>query len=265
VTVAGNQSVSGDEMDKLSAVVIAQNEEKNIQECVKSLSFADEILVCDGGSTDRTVEITEQLGATVLHREFDGFAAQKNYVVDQAKGPWILSLDADERSTPELTAEIQALLASGTGSLAEGYRIPRKNYFGDRWVRTGGWWPDYNLRLFRKAAGKFVQRQVHESVNVDGRIETLKGAIEHRTYRDLEDFIARMNSYSSLAARQGFEDGKRLKPGDLTLRPMVAFLKMFVLRRGFMDGTIGFQLAVMHAIYTYSKYAKLRELYGNRS
>lgn len=252
-------------MEKLSAVVIAQNEEANIRECIKSVSFADEVLVCDGGSADRTVEIAEQLGATVLYREFDGFAAQKNFVVDQAKGPWILSLDADERCTPELASEIQGLLTSNAGNFAAGYHVPRKNYFGDRWVRTGGWWPDYNLRLFRKRAGRFVQRQVHESVTVDGRVETLKGAIEHRTYQDLEDFITRMNSYSSLAARQGFEDGKRLKPGDLTLRPMVAFLKMFVLRRGFMDGTIGFQLAVMHAIYTYSKYAKLRELYGNRS
>jgi len=252
-------------MEKLSAVVIAQNEEDNIRECIQSVSFADEVLVCDGGSTDSTVEVAGDLGATVLHRDFDGFAAQKNFVVDQAKGPWILSLDADERSTPELTAEIQALLSSQSVGLADGYRIPRKNYFGDRWVRSGGWWPDYNLRLFRKGAGRFVQRQVHESVTVDGRVETLKGAIEHRTYQDLEDFIARMNSYSSLAARQGFEDGKRLKPGDLTLRPIIAFLKMFVLRRGFMDGTIGFQLAVMHAIYTYSKYAKLRELYGSRS
>ncbi len=252
-------------MERLSAVVIAQNEENNIAECIRSLSFADEVLMCDGGSTDRTVEIAKELGSTVLHRDFDGFANQKNFIIDQAKGPWILSLDADERVTPELRSEIQTLLSSEAAVRVDGYRIPRKNYFGERWVRRGGWWPDYNLRLFLKDTGQFVQRQVHESVNVDGRVETLKEAIEHRTYQDLEDFIARMNRYSSLAAQQGFDDGKRLKPGDLTLRPLLAFLKMFIVRSGILDGSMGFQLAVMHAIYTYSKYAKLKELYLNMS
>jgi len=247
-------------MDRLSAVVIAQNEEINITDCLRSLSFADEILVCDGGSTDRTVGIAESLGAVVLHRDFDGFAEQKNYVVDQAEGPWVLSLDADERVTPELRTEIQGLLSIRPDDQANGYRIPRKNYLGDRWIRTGGWWPDLNLRLFKKGSGRFVQRRVHESVAVKGDVKNLKGAIEHRTYRDLSDFIARMNSYSSLAARQSLEDGKKVRPGDLTLRPLAAFLKMFVLRGGILDGSAGYHLAVIHAVYTYSKYAKLREL-----
>jgi len=248
-------------MDRLSAVVIAQNEENNIAECVRSLSFSDEILVCDGGSTDRTVEIAENLGATILHRDFDGFANQKNFIVDQAKGPWILSLDADERVTPELRSEIECLLSSEAESLAAGYRIPRKNYFGDRWVRRGGWWPAYNLRLFQKGGGRFEDREVHESVRVDGEVKVLNGAIEHRTYKDISDYLARMDRYSSLAARQAFGEGRKARLADIIFRPMNTFTKMFVLRQGFRDGYTGFQLAILYSVYTFSKYAKLRELH----
>jgi glycosyltransferase involved in cell wall biosynthesis len=251
-------------MQRLSAVVIAQNEEENLPDCIRSLSFADEVLICDGGSEDKSVEVAEALGATVYHRTFDGFSAQKNFIVAQAKGPWIISLDADERVSPELRKEIEDLLSSDSAHLADGYRVPRRNYFGDTWVRHGGWWPDYNLRLFKKNAGRFVTRQVHESLKVVGRVETLAGAIDHRTYQDLADFITRMNRYSSLGAQQSFEEGKVLRLGDMTLRPFLAFLKMFVLRRGFLDGTTGFQLAVIHGMYTYSKYAKLRELIQGR-
>jgi glycosyltransferase involved in cell wall biosynthesis len=222
-------------MDRLSAVIIAQNEEQNLPACIESVSFADEILVCDGGSDDRTVDIAEALGATVVRREFDGFASQKNFIIDQAKGPWILSLDADERVTGELKDEIIELLSS-SGPLADGYRMPRKGYFGGKWIRYGGWWPDYNLRLFRKGKGRFEEREVHESVNVEGEVETLSGPIEHNG------------------------ENKRGKLSDIVLRPIFTFVKMYVFRQGFRDGYVGFQLAMLYAIYTFSKYAKVKEM-----
>jgi glycosyltransferase involved in cell wall biosynthesis len=246
-------------MDRLSAVIIAQNEEQNLPACIESVSFADEILVCDGGSDDRTVDIAEALGATVVRREFDGFASQKNFIIDQAKGPWILSLDADERVTGELKDEIIELLSS-SGPLADGYRMPRKGYFGGKWIRYGGWWPDYNLRLFRKGKGRFEEREVHESVNVEGEVETLSGPIEHRTYSDISDYLVRMDRYSTLAARQSYGENKRGKLSDIVLRPIFTFVKMYVFRQGFRDGYVGFQLAMLYAIYTFSKYAKVKEM-----
>jgi len=250
-------------MKRLSAVIIAQNEEENLPACIESLSFADEVLVCDGGSEDRTVDVAEGLGATVVRRKFDGFSSQKNFVIDRAKGPWILSLDADERITPDLRDEIVELLSSA-GPFADGYRIPRKGYFGDRWVRYGGWWPDYNLRLFQKEKGQFVDREVHESVRVDGTVEILNGAMEHRTYRDISDYMLRMDRYSSLAARQAYGEGRIGRISDIIFRPINTFIRMFILRQGFRDGYTGFQLAILYSIYTYSKYAKLREMVDDR-
>jgi glycosyltransferase involved in cell wall biosynthesis len=246
-------------MRGLSAVIIAQNEEENLAACIRSLSFADEVLVCDGGSTDRTVEIAESLGAKVIKRPFDGFASQKNFIIDQAKGPWILSLDADERVTPQLREEIDKVISS-PGPLAEGYRIPRKGYFGTQWIRFGGWWPDYNLRLFQKGKGQFSDRMVHESLHIEGPVETLRGSIEHRTYRDISDYLMRMDRYSTLAARQALREGKRGRLSDILFRPIYTFIKMYIFQQGFRDGYAGFQLAVLYAIYNFSKYAKLREM-----
>ncbi len=247
--------------EKLSAVVIVQNEEENLPGCLESLAFADEIIVCDGGSTDATVEIAEKSGARVVHRHFDGFSNQKNFVIDQAEGPWILSLDADERITPELRSEIIVLLASSEIQ-TDGFNMPRKGYFGDRWIKHGGWWPDYNLRLFRKDKGRFVDREVHECVKVDGSVEKMSGAIVHLTYRDTSDYLKRMERYSTLAAVQADREGKKALWIDIVLRPLFTFFRMYVLRRGFLDGYIGFKLAVLYAVYTFAKYAKLREIQG---
>ncbi len=246
-------------MDRLSAVIIAQNEEGNLPACLESVSFAHEVLVCDGGSVDRTVEIAEALGAKVVRREFDGFASQKNFIIDRAEGPWILSLDADERVTDELKDEIIGLVSS-SGPLADGYRIPRKGYFGERWIRYGGWWPDYNLRLFRKGKGHFEEREVHESVSIEGEVETLSSPIEHRTYSDISDYLVRMDRYSTLAARQSYRENRRGRVSDVVLRPIFTFVKMYVFRQGFRDGYVGFQLAMLYAIYTFSKYAKVKEM-----
>jgi len=247
------------ERSNISVVIIAQDEEENLPACLESASFADEIVLCDGGSSDETVKIAHEYGANVVFRPFDGFSNQKNYAIEQAKGPWILSLDADERVTLELREEIEAILIA-SAPVADGYRFPRKGYFGKKWVRHGGWWPDYNLRLFLKGKGLFVDRQVHECVQVQGSVNTLKGALEHHTYRDISDYLLRMDRYSTLAAQQAYNDGKHAYLTDLMVRPVATFLRMYLFRTGFLDGYMGLQLAVLYAVYTFSKYAKLKEL-----
>ena len=177
--------------------------------------------------------------------------------MDAASGPWILILDADERLTPELRKEIAGAIKEDTHN---GFYVARKNFFIGRWIRHGGWWPDYTMRLFRKDKGRFEDREVHEKVVVDGSISRLKNPIEHYTYNSIAEFIQRSDRYSSLAAKELERKGFNSGPFDLIVRPAFTFTKMFFLRLGFLDGIHGLILAVLYGYYTFLKYAKVWEM-----
>ncbi|MBI3802817.1 MAG: glycosyltransferase family 2 protein [Nitrospirae bacterium] len=242
----------------ISVTVITRDEAGEIDACLSSVAWADEIVVVDSGSTDRTVEIAKRFTGKVFHHPWEGYARQKNWAVAQASHDWILSLDADERVSPALREEIER--AIGAPSPAAGYLIPRKNFFLGHWIRHGGWSPDYVLRLFQRKEGRFLDRKVHEAVSVDGPVGRLKTPLEHYTYRSLEAYFERMERYSTLAAEELFERGKKANALDLTLRPWTTFIRMYLLRLGFLDGWDGFLLARLYSRYTYFKYAKLAQM-----
>lgn len=243
----------------LSVTIIALNEAGGIGDCLDSVAWADEVLVSDSGSIDKTVDICRSRGALVSCDEWLGFGAQKNLVASRARGQWILNVDADERITPELKEEILKAIST---EAASGYYVPRKNHFGGRWIRHCGWYPDYNLRLYRKDAGAFSERAVHEAAAVKGTVGYLKNPLIHYTYKDVSDYLDRMQRYSTLSAEQMKKDGRSGSVFDLLLRPPATFLKMFVLKRGFLDGSVGLTLSMLYAAYTLAKYAKLREMRG---
>lgn len=244
-------------MTGVSAILITRDEEKNVAECIASIVFADEIVVVDSGSTDRTEEICRRDPRVRWYvEEWKGYGPQKNSALAKARGPWIFSIDADERASEALAREVGALdLASVPVS---GYRVPRRSYFGRTWVRHGGWYPDYTIRLWRKDRGRFNDRQVHESVRLTGPAGTLRGDLIHFTYRDTADFLERMERYATLGAEELRKQGVRGTLLDLLLRPPFTFFRMYVLKRGFLDGALGLRLALLYSRYTYAKYAKLK-------
>jgi glycosyltransferase involved in cell wall biosynthesis len=248
-------------MVKISVIVITHNEEKNIGQCLESVRWADEIVLVDSFSTDRTVDIASEIGAVVFQEKWKGYARQKNSALEKASGTWILSLDADERVTPELRHEILEILSGKiTGKNAiKGYHISRKNFFRGRWVRYGGWYPDYTLRLFLKSKGSFRQRQVHESVEIEGKTGYLKNPIEHYTYMSVADYLKRLEVYSRLASLEISPRKKWTRWHTLTFRPVFTAFKMYVLRKGLLDGTTGLFLAFSYAYYTFLKYYRYYE------
>lgn len=243
---------------KLSVVVITLDEEEDIRACLESVAWADEIVIGDSGSRDRTLEICREFTDHVYVDEWRGFGAHKNLCVSRTTCPWVLSLDADERVSPGLRDEIRAVL-DADGPL-DGYRVPRRSYFLGTWIRHGGWYPGYTVRLFRRDRGRFLARAVHEAVTVDGRVGTLRGHLEHYTYRSLSEFVRRMDRYSALAALELHRGGHRFAFRDLCLHPPLTFLKMYLLQRGFLDGAQGLIVAGLYAAYAWVKYAKLWEL-----
>ncbi len=241
----------------LSVTIITFNEGKNIKACLESVAFADEIVVVDSGSEDRTLSIARKFTDKVYQESWQGFARQKNWAQNQARGPWILNIDADEQVTPELKDEILQVFQKG--SSVDGFKIPRKNFFCGQWIRHGGWYPNYQLRLYRKDAGQFAQREVHEQVVVKGTIGTLKAPLEHYTYDSISDYLKRMDRYSELSAQQYLLEGKKVSWPGILFRTKYTFFKMWLLQRGFLDGANGFILAILYSYYTFVKYAKLKE------
>jgi glycosyltransferase involved in cell wall biosynthesis len=240
---------------RLSVVVIARNEEQVIARCLESVRFAEELIVLDGGSTDRTVEICEGLGARVERApDWPGFGPQKNRVLALATGDWVLSIDADEWLSPELAAEVRA--RAGTGAAAA-YALPRRSSFCGRFMRHGGWWPDYVVRLFRRGSARFSDDAVHERLIVDGRIERLNGVLMHESIRDLGDALGKIDRYSSAGAAMLHREGRRATLATAVLRGGWTFLRTYLLRGGFLDGREGFMVAVYNAENTYYKYVKL--------
>jgi glycosyltransferase involved in cell wall biosynthesis len=246
-------------MAKLSVITLAYNEEHNIAECLATVRWADEIIVVDSGSTDRTAELARQFTDKVLNVEWRGYGATKNLALEHATGEWILWLDADERVPEELAAEMQAIIRNNDGTIA-GYSVARRAYFLGRWIRHCGWYPGRVTRLFRKSRARFTESNVHEQIVVDGPIGTLQHDLLHYTDPNLQHYFHKFNRYTSLAAADLQAAGRKFSLLDILLRPAFLFFKMYILRRGFLDGMQGFILCVVSSAYVFTKYAKLWEL-----
>ena len=242
----------------VTATVITFNEAANIQAALESLSWADEIIVVDSESTDDTAAIARRFTDHVIVRPWPGYIAQKNFAAEQARHEWIFSLDADERVTPALAGEITAILSSGPQ--AAGYRVPRVTFHLGRWMRSTDWYPDYQLRFYDRRLARWSGRYVHESVKADGAVQDLRGELQHYAYRDLAHHFQTMDRYTTLAARQMFEEGRRAGLFDLMVHPPAAFFRNYILRGGFKDGTPGLIVSAMNARYVGLKFAKLWEL-----
>jgi glycosyltransferase involved in cell wall biosynthesis len=243
-------------MIPVSVVIVTRNEEKNIGDALESVKDFEDIVVVDSFSEDRTVEICKKYTYRVYQHEWQGYAKQKQMAVDYAEKPWVLILDADERVTQRLKSEIMEEIKNASFS---GFYIPRKNFFLGKWIRHGGWRPDYTLRLFLKDMAFIEDRKVHEKVVVKGKVGYLKNPLEHYTYRTVSDYIKKMDRYSTLSAEELREKG--VNPGMITMvvHPLSTFFKMFFLRGGFMDGIHGLILAILYSYYTLLKYLKLWE------
>lgn len=247
---------NGTDMPRLSLIVITKNEEDAIGRCLRSAAgIADEIVLVDSGSTDRTVEIARSLGAKVLEpADWPGFGPQKQRAQAAASGDWILSLDSDEWIGDGLVREIEAVLRDPA---ADGYRMPRRNRFMGEIVRHGGWWPDYVLRLYRRERGGFNGNLVHESVVLEGTLGTLENPIEHNTIVSAEDADGKIERYAAIAADELAARGRKSSRALALLRGAAAWLRSFVLQLGVLDGRTGLRVANYQARYTYKKWAKL--------
>lgn len=244
-------------MPKLSVTLITQNESADLAAALESVTWADEIVVVDSGSTDDTVAIARRFTERVSVNAWPGYVAQKNHAAALASHDWILSLDADERVTPALAAEIRALLGSAPAHRA--YRMPRITWHLGRWIRSTDWYPDHQLRLYDRTAARWTGGHVHEGLSVDGSVGRLQGSLEHFAYRDISDHLDTIDRYTSLAARQMAEQGRTAGLLQLAVHPPLAFLRNYVARGGFRDGTAGFIVSAMNAYYVFLKFAKLWE------
>jgi (heptosyl)LPS beta-1,4-glucosyltransferase len=252
-------------MDKLkiSACIITFNEAENIQAACESVAWADEIIVVDSESTDATREIAGRCGARVIERAWPGFADQKQFAADQARHEWIFSLDADERVSDELRASIQRLGATPDDQLADGYLIPRRAFYMGRWIKGGGWYPDRQLRLFRKSAGRWEGAYIHETVKLQpgARIGTLNGDIEHYTVHSAAEHHRMIGErYAPLAARKLFAQGRRTSPWKIATIGPSTFIRNFILKGGWRDGLAGFAIASFAAHHGFLKHLQLWEL-----
>lgn len=245
----------------LSVIIITKNEARYIERCIRSVIWADEIIVIDSGSDDDTVNICQDLGAKVFTTsDWPGFGPQKQRALDQANQPWVLSLDADEYICDALRQDILAAIAR---SDADGYEIPRLSSYCGRNIHHGGWWPDYVLRLFKRSQGHFSADIVHERIIVNGKVAQLSNPILHETYVDLEEVIHKINQYSTLGAEKLYEKGRSSSLSMAILRGLWTFFRCYFIRKAFLDGPEGLMLAISNAEACYYKYAKLRLL--NRS
>jgi len=248
---------------KISATIITLNEAENIRAACESVAWADEILLVDAESTDATREIAAQCGARVITRPWQGFSAQKQFAVDSAKHDWIFSLDADERVSPELRASIIALQNSNSAPLAAGYRVARRAFYQGRWIRGGGWYPDYQLRFFDRRRGHWGARIIHESVTMDegAQVGILPGDLLHYSMRDSAHHQQMIEErYAPLGARQMLEDGKRTSTWRMTVAGPAAFLRSFLLKGGWRDGRAGLTIANFAWLHASLKHTILNDL-----
>jgi glycosyltransferase involved in cell wall biosynthesis len=243
----------------VSAIVVCFNEERNIGACLDSLRWCDEIVVVDSFSTDRTVEICRQYTERVVQRKWAGYRDQKAFAHSLATKEWVLLVDSDERVSPELRDEIKESLASYNGACA-GFSVPRLLFYLGRWWWRGGWYPDADVRLFRRDRATWGGNDPHEKILVDGKVRRLRNPLYHFSYRDIEDHIQRINRFTSILSQELSNEKKRWRLSDALLRPAFRFFRSYVLQRGFLEGFAGFYVALTSAVYVFLKYAKLWEL-----
>lgn len=239
----------------LTVLILTYNEEAHIEKCIKSAAkVADEIVVIDSGSKDRTTEIAKNMGAKVVVRAMtDGFAGQRNFALMQTNAAWIFFLDADERISDDLAGEIKKAVAKNDQAA---YKMPRRSYVFGEWVKYGGWYPDYCLRLMPRTSTKW-EGLAHERPITNLPIRTLGGDIDHYTYSDWSRNITKINSYTTLMAEKMYHSGKRASTLDIVIHPLWAFVRMYIFKRGLLDGRLGFIMAAIHSFYTMMKYVKL--------
>jgi len=253
---------------KITATIITFNEAANIREAIDSVDWADEILVVDSESTDTTRELARQSCARVIVNPWPGFSKQKQFAVDASTNDWIFSLDADERVSPELKDSIARLRSHDDNRLADGYKIARRAFYMGRWIRGGGWYPDYQLRLFNRHRGHWRDRIIHESVTMDhgARVETLSGDLLHYSMTDPAHHRRMIDErYAPLGAQQMHSEGKRTSRVQIALAGPLAFLRSFVLKGGFRDGKAGYTIARMAGHHAALKHSLLHELQKSQS
>jgi glycosyltransferase involved in cell wall biosynthesis len=244
---------------RLSVCIIAFNEEERIGDCLASVRWADEIVVVDSGSTDRTRAIAADAGARVIERPWPGFVAQKNFALEQATGDWVLCVDCDERVSPALAEEIRRVLAAPPADV-DGWSMPRKTHYLGRWITHGGWYPDRKVRLVRRGRARWGGVDPHDRLFADGRVAPLGGDLHHYTYRDIADHLRTIDRFTTIGAGELHARGRRGALLPLLFHPAGKFLRMYLLRLGFLDGAPGLLVAVLGSYYVFLKYAKLWEL-----
>ncbi len=254
---AANDSVPS--RPTVSAIIVCFNEENDIRDCLESVRWCDEIVVVDSFSTDRTVEICRQYTDRVMQRQWAGYRDQKAFAHSHATKEWVLLVDSDERVTPELRDEIRAALQSNSGDYA-GYSVPRLVFYLKRWWWRGGWYPDYDVRLFRRDRATWGGADPHEKILVDGKVRRLRQPLHHFTYRNIDDHIERINRFTTISSTELRKEAQHWRLADALFRPAFRFFRSYVLKRGFMEGFAGFYVAVTAAVYVFLKYAKLWEI-----
>ncbi|MFC1606911.1 glycosyltransferase family 2 protein [Candidatus Latescibacterota bacterium] len=248
----------------ISAYIIAKNEERLISRAIESVQWMDEVIVLDSGSTDNTVEIAEKLGARVSYASFDTFHEQKARAMELCTGDWTFNLDADEEMTPELRSSVESVIYSRhDGNSPHLYRICRKNNYLGRWIHHSGWYPEYRTRLGKAGHVRWEGKLFPEILTADGPAGTLSGDLLHRPYEDFSAHLRAIDRYSRMWSKREADSGRKSGMLNIIFRPLARFLKMYVLRAGFLDWGPGFVVSVMGAFYTFIKYVRLYELSGN--
>ena len=244
---------------RISATIITWNEEKNIERCLEGLSWVDEIVVLDSVSTDRTVELAKRYTDKVFIEPWSGQGSHKNRAVELAEGPWIFSIDADERVTPELAREVRQVIKTAPLNV---YAVRRKNVYRGQWIRHGGWWPDWVKRLFLKGTARFNDEIIHDSLSVEGPIGRLKEPLIHHSFENAGAFLERAHRYSRHQADRMYQEGQRASLWTALSHGSFEFINTYLLRFGFFDGTAGFLISTSNAVGTFYKYMILREKCG---
>lgn len=242
----------------LTAVILAKNEEGGLPNCLKSISWVDEIILVDDYSVDKTAEIAKKVGARILKRKLDNFGSQRNFALSKVKTPWVLFIDPDEEVTPELAEEIRQAVQSGK---FDGFRFPRKNIIFDKWIKHSGWYPDWQTHLFKTAKGRYIGK-VHEQVEVKGRIGELKNHLIHHNYQSISQYLEKMFRYTSLEAENQISQGYRFLWSDLIRKPLSELLRRFFAEEGYKDGVHGLALSVLQAFSELVVYLKIWEAQG---
>jgi glycosyltransferase involved in cell wall biosynthesis len=244
---------------KVSAVVVCGNEEAHIAACLESVRWCDEVVVVDSQSTDRTAEIAARYADRLIQRPWAGYVAQKQFALDQAGGDWVLSVDADERCTPELREAARRALAAADAEGVAGFEVRRHVFYLGRWIDHGGWYPDWKLRLVRRARARWVGVDPHDRLEVDGPVRRLEADLLHFTYRDFAAQLRTVDRFSDVAAESWRLAGRGFSLLDALLHPPAKFLECYVWKRGFLDGWPGFVIAATSAFYVFARQVKLRE------